>query len=218
MTQLSPIDEPATRSQDEDDRERGSQVLSSTPQDANDSDLAIEMLQLLLPRQTLVIRLVEYHFNSLLWYHGSFHGPTFLQPLSDFDDKYHGEILDSGVDMQWVAVLFAILCGSIACGSRNSLPEWGFREGEQELISREWHHVAITCLNSADYMASASIRACEAIATLTISAHILGYSNQQAVPLASAARIAESLGLHRLDDSLSKTVERETGRRVWTQL
>lgn len=59
----------------------------------------------------------------------------------------------------------------------------------------------------------------QAIATLTIAAHPLGQSNSHSVMLASAVRIGQSLGLHRLvDENVGSVVEREVGRRVWAQL
>ncbi|EME80015.1 uncharacterized protein MYCFIDRAFT_96675, partial [Pseudocercospora fijiensis CIRAD86] len=184
----------------------------------SEEDVSPEILQLLLPDQHLVMSLADYHLESLLWYHDSFRGPSFRRQLNDFFGQHRGQIQHPDVDLQWVAVLFAVLCGSICCGSRSALSRWGFHEHEQELLSKKWHRAVVTCLNRAHYMARPSIRSCEAIATLTICAHILGYSNQQAVLLASAVRIAQSLGLHRPDDTSPKTVDRETGRRDWTQL
>lgn len=69
-------------------------------------------------------------------------------------------------------------------------------------------------------MARYSLDSVEAIATLTISAHSLGYSNQQSVFLASAVKISQSLGLHRLGtESPNNLTERDVrGRRVWCQL
>ncbi|KNG47730.1 hypothetical protein TW65_05535 [Stemphylium lycopersici] len=64
-----------------------------------------------------------------------------------------------------------------------------------------------------------------AIATLTIAAHTLGKSSSQSVLLASAGRIAQSLGLHRLGPesevattSTHQLRQREAGRRVFNQL
>ncbi|KXT00895.1 hypothetical protein AC579_9279 [Pseudocercospora musae] len=214
-TQLTPVEEPTTYF---DDRLYGDTGVSPMVHEDSEEDISPEILQLLLPDQQLVMSLVDYHLEFLLWYHGSFHGPSFRRQLSEFFEHHRGQIQQPDVDMQWVAVLFAVLCGSICCGSKSALSCWGFHETEQELLSRKWHHAVVTCLNQARYMARPSIRSCEAIATLTICAHMLGCSNQQAVLLASAVRIAQSLGLHRLDDTSPKTVDRETGRRVWTQL
>ena len=81
------------------------------------------------------------------------------------------------------------------------------------------------CLNIACYIETHTIYSVQAIATLTIAAHILGKSSSQSVLLASAGRIAQNLGLHRLGpesavDTTSKTQvrQREAGRRVFNQL
>ncbi|KAK5127336.1 hypothetical protein LTR85_006675 [Meristemomyces frigidus] len=189
-----------------------------SPDEQRAQDLSSMQMQLLLPDRALVFQLVRYHVECLLWYHGSFHGPTLLKQLDEFYE-YNNGCLDIGtVDMQWIALLFAILTASIACGNKPAVLGWGFKLGEQELLSQKWLQATVGCLQKAQYMANPSILACEAISTLTMSAHLLGCSNQQAILLASATRIAQSLGLHRLDDTAERTIEVETGRRVWAQL
>ena len=58
---------------------------------------------------------------------------------------------------------------------------------------------------------------------MTIAAHILGKSSSQSILLASAGRVAQSLGLHRLGTesdhvSVDQRRQREAGRRVFNQL
>jgi hypothetical protein len=195
-----------------------SDEFASSPNNSDREDSSLQNLQILLPDQNKVTAMVEYHVNYLLWFHGSFHGPTFRQQLQTFFDCHLSDLVSPDVDMLWVALLFSVLTGAISCGDKMTVLAWGFDEAEQEMLSSKWFQATVTCLNTADYMARHSILACEAIATLTISAHILGYSNQQAILLASAVRIAQSLGLHRLTDSVKKTLEREIGKRVWAQL
>lgn len=122
------------------------------------------------------------------------------------------------LDVQWLALLFAILVGSMACADDASMHRWGFRASEQSMLAHEWLRGVTTLLNAGQYMAFPTLTSCMAITTLTMSAHLLGASNTQAVLLASAIRIAQSLGLHRLDDSKPRSMERELGRRVWAQL
>ncbi|EMC96149.1 hypothetical protein BAUCODRAFT_46052, partial [Baudoinia panamericana UAMH 10762] len=185
--------------------------------DVNDA-APLHVLQTLLPDKAQVATLVDYHIKCLLWFHGSFHGPTFARQVTAFYADYGGNICHPDVDLQWIALLFAVLTGCMACGNEDQLSECGFLLEERELLSSRWFQAVTTCLDAAHYMANLSIRACEAIATMTMSAHILGFSNQQSILLASAARVAQSLGLHRLDDSTPLNVERESGRRLWTQL
>ncbi|KAK3116626.1 hypothetical protein LTR53_002801 [Teratosphaeriaceae sp. CCFEE 6253] len=173
-------------------------------------------LQILLPDQRRVFELVQHHLDCLLWYHGSLHGPTFMRQLSMFYSKSGGQIAGPHVDLQWVALLFSVLTASVCCGTESALS--AFANSEREILSLKWLQAVVTCLNAANWLGNASISSCQAISTLTISAHLLGFSNQQAVLLASATRIAQSLGLHRLDEASGLTVEVETGRRVWSQL
>lgn len=188
------------------------------PDDLDDpSPLAV--LQLLLPNRRQVWQLVDYHDECLLWYHGSYFSPTFRRQLHDFYGRFRGSIEHTGVNLQWVALLFSVLAGSITCAPIHRAQAWGFREPERETLSRRWVRAVITCLNKAEYAANQSILSVQAIATLTISAHLLGFSNMQSIHLAAAVRIAQSLGLHRLtEDSPGNAVERETGKRVWSQL
>ncbi|KAK3642377.1 hypothetical protein LTR56_010730 [Elasticomyces elasticus] len=175
-------------------------------------------LQILLPDPKTVQALCQYHIDCLLWYHGSFHGSTFMRQLVRFYAEHGGQIDAPAIDLQWVALLFSVLAASISCGSKATVSSWGFGVEEQEMLSVRWLEAVITCLDASNYMASQSVLSCQAISTLTISAHLLGYSDQQAILLAAATRIAQALGLHRLDDSSERTVEVEAGRRLWSQL
>lgn len=180
------------------------------------------LCQILLPSQRQVYQLVKYHCECLLWYHGSFHATTFMQELNEFYTMRGGHIDKSCKNLQWTALLFAILASSMACAPRSVAQAWGFRSQEQDTLSKRWLKATTDCLNQSDFMAHLSIHSVEAITTLTMSAHMLGYSNGLSVLLASAVRVAQGLGLHQLgdgqDDHTDHLIERETGRRVWCQL
>ena len=177
------------------------------------------VLQLLLPSPHQVRQLVEYHHESLLWYHGSYFVPTFQAQLQDFYDRDNGLIERPSTDLQWVALLFAILAASLACAPDLRAQSWGFDKAERQKLSRRWYQAIFTCLNRADYTSNLSILSCQAIATATVSAHLLGFSTKQSIHLATAVRIAQSLGIHRLGpDASGGVVANETGRRVWCQL
>ncbi|SPO07172.1 uncharacterized protein DNG_09866 [Cephalotrichum gorgonifer] len=177
------------------------------------------VLQLLLPDQRRVWQLVDWHEHCVLWYHCSYYAPTLRKQLESFYSIYAGSIENSEVNLQWVAFLFAVLTGSMTCVSSHTAEVWGYRDSERETLSKKWFQAVIACLNQADYAANHSILSVQAIATLTISAHMLGFSNMQSIYLAAAVRIAQSLGLHRLTpETPGSFVEKETGRRAWTQL
>jgi hypothetical protein len=178
------------------------------------------VLQLLLPSPRQVRQLVDYHDECLLWYHGSYFAPTFRAQLEAFYTRHDGLIDSPGVNLQWVALLFSIILAALACAPPARAETWGFRAPEErKTLSKRWFQAVITCLNRANYTANLSILSCQAIATSTIAAHLLGFSNSQSIHLAAAVRIAQSLALHRLGpEAPGTTVEKEIGRRVWCQL
>ncbi|KAL2205935.1 hypothetical protein CC79DRAFT_1247926, partial [Sarocladium strictum] len=195
--------------------------------DNNDEDLSnpfgestsLAVVQLLLPSPRMVWQLIDYHERCLLWYHGSYHASTFSAQAKVFYSQHSGQIDSSGVDLQWVALLFAVLCASLACAPPGQVQAWSFLDAERDSLARRWYKASITCLNRAEYTANLSVFACQAIATGTISSHVLGFSNSQSIQLAAAVRIAQSLGLHRLGpDTIGSPLEKEIGRRVWCQL
>lgn len=183
----------------------------------------LDILESLLPSQEHIKALVDFHCNYLLWYHGSFSARIFRKDLEAFYSEYHGQLRDEELNLQWIALLYAILTGAITCASKSTTQSWGFSEAEVNSLSLQWYNASVICLNLASYLEVHTIYSVQAIASLTISAHILGFSNSQSVLLASAGRIAQSLGLHRLKSETGRgTIEhirkRETGRRVWAQL
>ncbi|KAH8690466.1 hypothetical protein BGW36DRAFT_388813 [Talaromyces proteolyticus] len=180
-------------------------------------------LQSLLPSRPQVYTLVQYHCDCLLWYHGSFHATVLWKSLEDFYNEKKGQIELTDTQLQWTSLLFAIILGSITCAPRQIILSWGFNDEERNKLSHRWFQAMNVCLQYSDYMSSHSIFSVQAIATATHTAHMLGHSNSQAVLLASAVRIAQNLGLHRLgketDEHMSPDlIDREIGRRVWCQL
>ncbi|KAL3475100.1 hypothetical protein BJX99DRAFT_259715 [Aspergillus californicus] len=180
---------------------------------------SLSVLQILLPESPCLKQTVDYHCESLLWYHASFHPIVFQREVRDFQYKNGGRI-DHNVDLQWVALLFAVLAGSITCAPPSVAYSWGFRDQERCTIARRWFKAALVCLQKADYTSNHSIYAVQCIATMTISAHMLGHSNSHSVMLATGVRIAQSLGLHMvgIDEDPNTATGRETKRRVWTEL
>lgn len=186
---------------------------------------ALPCLQLLLPSRQQLIQIVDYHRDCILWYHGSFHSWALAAEVDDFLARHHNNAyvdnLDN-VDLQWLAMLFSVMCGSMACAPRLVARSWGFGKSEQITLANRWFEATTMCLNLADYSARHSIYSVQAISTLTIAAHTLGQSNRQSVLLASAVRVAQNLGLHRLgqeiEDQSPDLVKHEICRRAWSQL
>ncbi|RYO33437.1 hypothetical protein AA0111_g4095 [Alternaria arborescens] len=188
-------------------------------------DAQLDVLESLLPDKTHIIQLVEYHNTSILWYHGSYSSAMFGSDLDLFMGEYEGNVRHEDLNLQWLGLLFAIMTGSITCAPSSIYRSWGFSSEERMVLSQRWYEATVTCLEVAGYIETHTIYSVQAIATLTIAAHILGKSNSQSILLASAGRIAQSLGLHRLGPenaagatSKEQLRQREAGRRVFNQL
>ena len=192
----------------------------------------ISFLQLLLPRREQIFHLVDYHISHVLWYHACFHGDSFLRELQSHYLNPSGLQIRS-IDLRWSALLFSILAGSMACTHDHETSAWGFPKAERHQLTRQWYKAALTCLNLADYMWRHHLWSVQTVCVLTISGHILGFSNTQSTLHGAALKIAQGLGLQRLgaeaDESIlndqdltpakrEKTIRREVGRRVWSQL
>lgn len=191
-------------------------------------------LQTLLPPARQILQLVDYHNACLLWYHRCLHGPTFRSELHKALEGPDGLQLKR-LDLQWCAILFAVMASSLTCAGDDIAQSWGFSKAEKSGLSRKWYNATISCLYLADYTSNLHVYSIQAIQALSMSAHILGFSNEQFVYLGGAIRIAQSLGLQRLsydtevDNALvdgtpmsqerkDKLIKREMGRRIWAQL
>ncbi|KIX99221.1 uncharacterized protein Z520_04797 [Fonsecaea multimorphosa CBS 102226] len=201
---------------------------------SSSADAQETFLQMLIPGIDHIWRLVDYHELFLLWYHGCYHGPTLRWELHSLlsSQEPSASLVIRGLDLQWLALLFAIMAGSLTCATSRQLEQWGFSKSEAVKLSMQWYKATITCLNQAEYTTNHSIYALHAIATLTMSAHSLGRSSELSVLLGSALKIAQSLGLDQLchnptlEQILPATSEEkrhtllrtEVGRRLWSQL
>lgn len=193
---------------------------------------SIAFLHLHVPDVTQIWYLVDYHEKYLLWYHGCYHGPTFRAELRDALERHDGRLPLDQLNLQWAALLFSVIAGSMACASTSMLEAWGFGDPDIERLPRQWYEATLTCLHLAGYTRNHSIYAVHAITTLSMSAHPLGFSEELTVLLGTALKIAQSLQLDRLhrkngseavDENSSEThrktiLQREIGRRLWSQL
>lgn len=186
----------------------------------------LELLQMLLPEREKVDLLVDYHSKCLLWVHGSFIAGCFDSEVKDFYWLFSGNVKDPQVNLQWLALLFAVLCGSMTCVPAKTVESWGFASDERGVLPKQWYNAAIVSLNLSNYLQDHTIYSVQALSTLAIAAHILGFSKTQSVLLIAATKIAQSLGIHRLGaenedmdmQDLDNRRSREAGRRVWCHL
>lgn len=108
----------------------------NSPTSIPGGNVSVEMFQIsqiqdMLPTKTLVLFLVEFHADWLLFMHCAFHAPSFLQELHRFNEEDEGKISMTSNGLQWAALLFAIICGSMTCARPAQVSKWGFREGKK---------------------------------------------------------------------------------------
>lgn len=104
----------------------------------SDDQSSLPVLQLLLPEPPTLLRMVNYHWECLLWYHASFHGRVFQQEVDTLVKRHHGRIDTNQIDLQWVALLFAVLAGSMTCAPRPTAVSWGFEDPERATLAHRF--------------------------------------------------------------------------------
>ena len=142
----------------------------------------------------------------------------------------HGLQLKS-LDFRWSALLFSIMTASLTCSSDSVAHSWGFTKAQKHGLSKQWYQASVACLHLGDYTSKFSLYSVQAIQILTLSAHVIGFSDEQFAFCRAAFRIAQNLGLQRLAQepeldniptisartSLSREhlpIRREVGRRI----
>ena len=183
----------------------------------------LSFLQQMIPTKRQVIELVDYHIEGLLWIHTGFHAPTFRRELDTFCKVHDCKMNFHSDSLQWNALLFAIMSGSIICARDSMLMKWGYQHAEQRSLAERWHWAAIQCLEVSQYMSNHSLYSVEAIVTLSMAAYGLAHMKRQSVLMATGVRISQSLGMHELGKSdlrapLDDIIENETKCRVWYTL
>ena len=107
-----------------------------SPANNDPRDTEKRHLQTLLPTNSRIIQLVEYHEHFLLWYHGCVHGPTFRMDLNKALQGSNGLQLKS-LDFRWSALLFSIMTASLTCSSGSVAHSWGFTKAQKHGLSKQ---------------------------------------------------------------------------------
>lgn len=165
-------------------------------------------------------KLVQFHVDHLVWHHNCLHSPTFLEQCRIFWET------GQSVHSLWRALYLSVLGATIFAISSSPLSKAIVDAGLD--ISLPSTHEVFTAMVDAlwvgGFLQSAVLYSVQAIAISTEVAHNLGHSQLNATLLGAAIRIAESLGLHTINDARSETldwsasIEKEVGKRVWCQL
>lgn len=148
------------------------QAWGLSPSSVSASHMTMETLQIsqiqeMLPEKEQVMLLFEYHADWLLFMHCSFHARTFRRELEQFYKNDSGIISRTSSGLQWAALLFTIMCGSMTCAKPAQVIRWRFNQGvlshykkygtllssvdDQGVFAKQWYHASIECLNTARY-------------------------------------------------------------------
>ncbi|KAL6240230.1 hypothetical protein RBB50_012877 [Rhinocladiella similis] len=145
--------------------------------------------------------IMSYHQQNLTWTHNVVHLPTFRLQVRGLFDSH------TLPDPCWLGLYYAMLSQSFYHLEPEILSEVGIVDSTN--CARELHNKSIDALTASDFMSRHSLSAVQAICVLIYVGHNLGRSDQISVLLASAMRISQCLGLHRLGSS--KSVPQEVG-------
>lgn len=176
-----------------------------------------------LPKITDAQKLIRFHISHLTWHHNCFHGATFLEQCELF---WKTGTCDHPL---WIALYLSVLSCTVNSiqhsGKLRVLVEVDFRaiQSAEQLFS-----AMMQTLYRCDFLKNISIYSVQATVISTEVAHNLGLSQMNATLFNAAVRIAECLGIHKIQnhhvphprtqEEWEERVEREIGRRVWCQM
>ena len=175
-----------------------------------------------LPNSMDAERLVSFHLKYIAWHHNCVHQPTFWGQCQDYwktGNVHHP---------QWMALYCSVLSTAIFCLINS--PKFDVRlhgyTGTPD--ARDLFASMVNVLYYSHFLQNISIYSIQAIMISTEVAHNLGLSQLNATLISAAVRIAESLGLHKIEDTTSSSsfngnissenIEKEVGKRVWCQM
>lgn len=214
------------------------------------SPVAARVVQENLPGRVRAENMVRFHLEHLAWHHSCLHAPTFLAQCGRFWATGATE------HPQWLALYLSVLSTTHFCllhsPKYGRAPAFGATADAPPLAvdpsdpqsAQSLFQAMLDVLHECQFLQNVSMFAVQAIVISTEVAHNLGLSQLNATLLAAAVRIAECLGVHKIEDEplrkrhgvqqrqsqspsapqetdLQEAVEsceREIGRRVWLQM
>lgn len=175
-----------------------------------------------LPSSRDAEKLISFHLTRIVWHHNCIHSPTFWKQCQVFWQTGKCD------EPQWIALYCSILSTTAFCvqNSDRYLDQFDFDHDAQ--TAQQLFITMVDVLNSCNFMQNLSFYAIQAIVISTEVAHNLGLSQLNTILLSAALRIAECLGVHKIQDKISaisipedvwsETIDMEIGRRVWCQM
>ncbi|KAJ5496915.1 hypothetical protein N7463_008902 [Penicillium fimorum] len=175
------------------------------------------------PSSTDAQKLIKFHLCHLAWHHNCIHGPTFLEQCELF------WVTGKFDDPLWQALYFAILSSTVS-SIQDSAKVRELVDVDLQTIqsTQQLFSAMVQTLYNSHFLSNLSVYSVQAIVISTEVAHNLGLSELNATLFNAAVRIAECLGIHKIQDQSTKVaqnkdqwdekVEREVGKRVWCQM
>ncbi|CAK7215080.1 hypothetical protein SCUCBS95973_002357 [Sporothrix curviconia] len=211
------------------------------------SPVAARVVQENLPGRARAEAMVRFHLEHVAWHHSCLHAPTFTAQCTRFWATGQTE------HAQWLALYLAVISTTHFCllhsPKYGQAPAFGATAGAPPLAvdpsdpqsAQSLFQAMLDVLHECQFLQNVSLFAVQAIVISTEVAHNLGLSQLNATLLAAAVRIAECLGVHKIEDDpvrrgmpeqarspveqqemdaqeAVERREREIGRRVWLQM
>ncbi|KAJ5120514.1 Monooxygenase FAD-binding [Penicillium bovifimosum] len=180
-------------------------------------------MEAMLPSIVDARKLVEFHIDHLAWHHNCFHAPTFLEECKLY---WATGRMDEPL---WQALYLSVLNSTVS-SIQDSAKAREIAGVDLRAVqsSQQLFAAMVQTLYDSNFLENLSIRSVQAIAISTEVAHNLGLSELNATLFNAAVRIAECLGIHKIQDdpmnvpqgreAWDEKVEREVGKRVWCQM
>ena len=203
-------------------RKEGPQLLSATSSLFQSNTFSLGSTPL-FPQAGDAQKLVKFHIHHLAWHHNCIHSPTFLEQCELFWESGKFD------EPLWQALYLSVLSSTVSSIQDSAKA--------RELVDVDLHTVQsaqqlfsamVQVLYNSNFLSNLSLYSVQAIVISTEIAHNLGLSQLNATLFNAAVRIAECLGIHKIQDHSSKPlrnqqeweekVEREVGKRVWCQM
>ncbi|CZR59837.1 uncharacterized protein PAC_09731 [Phialocephala subalpina] len=194
---------------------------SSLPNPSNQAR-AFTSDAVLLPSIPDSVKLVNFHVSHLAWHHGILHTPTFLEQCGVYWSTitYRHPL--------WMALYLSVLSSTTWSVQNSERLRDALGISVAEHVPRQLFEAMVETLYFEKFLEAVSMYSVQAIVLSTEVAHNLGFSDLNASLLASAIRLSQCMGLHKITEpSLSEingseqwheAIEREVGKRVWCQI
>ncbi|CAG8904118.1 unnamed protein product [Penicillium egyptiacum] len=175
------------------------------------------------PSATDAQKLIKFHLCHVAWHHNCIHGPTFLEQCELFWETGKFD------DPLWQALYFSVLSSTVS-SIQDSIKVRELVDIDLQAIqtAQQLFSAMVQTLYNSHFLSNLSVYSVQAIVISTEVAHNLGLSQLNATLFNAAVRIAECLGIHKIQDQSTKLaqnkdewdekVEKEVGKRIWCQM